>query len=209
MRPPGAAVFAGGGLEARELAREELPALQAFFDANPRYFVTVTGAPAPADAAVTTFEARPPPHLAFTRHPCLGLFGADGAGLQGVVFVACDFCLPGVWHLSLFMVDERHHGRGVAAAVHASFEAWARAGGAHAVRLSVVLGNERAERFWQRLGYVELRRRERVDTGGRLNTVRVMLKPLLAAGAAAGEVTQAIEAYLQRVPRDQPGSTLA
>ena len=48
----------------------------------------------------------------------------------------------------------------------------------------------------------EVRVRENIDTGGRLNTLRVMVKPLAAAG------TSDLACYLASVPRDQPGSTL-
>lgn len=195
------ALFTGGGLVARELLRREIPALQAFFDANPEYNLVVNGRPPPPDAAAVDFDERPPPHLSFTSHPVLGLFErpAEASSLAGVVIVATDLCLAGVWHLGLFIVATRLHGRGVAQGVYDAYEGWARAGGARWLRLSVAVGNLRAERFWQRQGYVELRRREGIDTGGRINTMRVMLKPLAAEG---------IEAYLDAVPRDRPGSTL-
>jgi hypothetical protein len=61
-----------------------------------------------------------------------------------------------------------------------------------------VVGNARAERFWERLGYAETRRREGVRAGRRVNSVRILLKPL------GGET---LPAYLGRVPRDRPGST--
>jgi hypothetical protein len=41
--------------------------------------------------------------------------------------------------------------------------------------------------------------RQNVDTGGRFNTVRVMVKPIAGVG---------IDSYLEAVPRDQPGSPL-
>jgi hypothetical protein len=46
------------------------------------------------------------------------------------------------------------------------------------------------------MGYVEVRRREAVDTGGRLNDLRVMVKPL-AVGATLMD-------YLEKVARDRP-----
>ena len=58
--------------------------------------------------------------------------------------------------------------------------------------------NTRAADFWQRLGYQRLRVREGVDTGGRVNTLWTMLQPLDGG----------LDEYLERVPRDRPGSTL-
>ena len=62
------------------------------------------------------------------------------------------------------------------------------------MRLGVVQGNARAERFWASLGYVAVRQRQGVQMGQRLVTVRNMVKPL-----AGGR----IEEYFALVPRDQ------
>ncbi len=64
------------------------------------------------------------------------------------------------------------------------------------MRLGAVVGNARAEAFWLRMGYVEVKRRAAVDTGGRLNDLRVMVKPL-AVGVTLAD-------YLDKVARDRP-----
>jgi bisphosphoglycerate-dependent phosphoglycerate mutase len=69
--------------------------------------------------------------------------------------------------------------------------------GARWLRLGVVEGNTRAERFWQTLGYSEVRRRSGVMMGSRNNTVRALVKPL--AGSSLAD-------YLLRVPRDDVGA---
>ncbi|GAB4122371.1 MAG: hypothetical protein Fur0014_21650 [Rubrivivax sp.] len=81
----------------------------------------------------------------------------------------------------------------------AALERLAREGGAAWMRLGVVAGNARAERFWARHGDVPTRVREGVDTNGRVNTVRVMVKP--QAGGA-------IDDHLAPAPRDRAGSPL-
>ena len=63
------------------------------------------------------------------------------------------------------------------------------------MRLGVVAGNGRAERFWEKCGFVEVRRREELMMGAKINTVRVMVKPL--AGGALPD-------YLAAVKRDNP-----
>lgn len=196
-----AAVFAAAGLQARELRADEMPALQAFFDANPAYFITVNGRPAPPDAAQADFDERPPPHLPWTRRWFLGLFDEAGR-IAGVVDVVSDLCAAGVWHLALFLLATERHGRGDAQACYAALEAWVSGQGAGWLRLGVVAGNGRAERFWARQGFRETRVREGIDTGGRINTLRVLVKPLAAAESAD------LETYLTRVPRDRPGSPL-
>ena len=71
-----------------------------------------------------------------------------------------------------------------------------RTGGARWSRLGVAEGNARAERFWEKTGYVELRKREGVELGRRSHTIRVMVKAL--DGGAREE-------YLALVERDRPG----
>jgi GNAT superfamily N-acetyltransferase len=200
--PPGPAVqFQAGGLAARELAAQEVPLLQALFDANPLYFQAVNGRPPHPDEAQEEFDELPPPHLPYTRRWFLGLFDAqaDSDALQGVAVVVQDLCAPGVWHVALYLLASALHGGGAASAVYRAMEAWMRDGGARWLRLGVVAGNARAERFWQARGFVEIRRRKGVDTGGRVNDVRVLTKPL--AGGTLGE-------YLLLVPRDRPDSAL-
>jgi hypothetical protein len=65
------------------------------------------------------------------------------------------------------------------------------------VRLGFVEGNRRAERFWENMGYVDVRRRLNVAMGDNVNDLRVMAKPL---------AQDPLSAYLTRVPRDQPES---
>jgi hypothetical protein len=55
----------------------------------------------------------------------------------------------------------------------------------------------RAERFWEKTGYVEVRKRRDYPVGERLATLRMMVK-LPADGS--------LDEYLARVPRDRPES---
>jgi GNAT superfamily N-acetyltransferase len=184
----------------RDLAPEEVPLLQALLDANPEYFQTINGRNAHADEAQLEFDERPPPYLSYTQHFCIGLFEhGNEAALVGVAIVSADLAAAGVWHIGLFLVASRLHGKGQAGQLYQGLEAWIRRSGAVWLRLGVVQGNLKAERFWARQGYHYLRERRDVDTGGRLNHISVLLKPLGEAG---------IDEYLARVPRDQPGSEL-
>jgi hypothetical protein len=88
--------------------------------------------------------------------------------------------------LGRMSLDKRFHG---------ALEAWARAAGAQWIRLGVVDGNTRGERFWRRQGYVETRLRPGMTMGSKVNTVRVLFKPL-AGGTRAD--------YLALVVRDRP-----
>lgn len=191
-------MFSAAGLTARALQREDLPALQAFFEANPAYFLQITGRPPRPDEAEQEFDDRPPAHLPHTGFYMLGL--EDPAGtLQAMTVLLSDFVQPAVWHIGLFIVATARHGRGDAAALCHALEQWMAGQGAAWSRLSVLDINPRAQRFWTAMGYQAVRQREGVAVGERLLRAHVMVKPL-----AGGTVAQ----YLERVARDRPDATL-
>ena len=173
-----------------------LPFLQAFFDANPEYFLQVYGEPALLDEARQEFEDRPPAGIPYESLWLIGFFDLDGQ-LDAVASVTGGFFHPSVWHLGLFIVATRRHGDGLAATFYSTLEGWIREQGAQWLRLGVVIGNQRGERFWRRQGFHELRQRGPVDMRGRAQTLSVMMKPL-AGGADAD--------YLALVQRDHPDS---
>jgi GNAT superfamily N-acetyltransferase len=194
-------LFSGGGLHARELRAHEVPLLQDFFEANPEYFRAVNGRdPRPGDAQLE-FDELPPPHLAFGRRWIAGLFDERGQ-LAGLAIVLSDFVVARVWHLALFIVATHRHGSGTGSAVYRALEDWLRGQQAQWLRLGVVQGNARAERFWQRHGFVEARQRPATDASGRSNTIRVLVKPLFTRPQPS------LADYLAAMPRDEPGSML-
>ena len=67
--------------------------------------------------------------------------------------------------------------------------------GAQWLRLTVVVGNTRAERFWPRLGYVQVRTREGITMGRQVNKVSIQVK---------GVASVSIEDYVALVERDRP-----
>ena len=189
---PAELVFATPRLQVRELGREDLPALQALFDANPGYFLIVDGQPAAPDEAWREFDELPP--LPYARRWFAGTFDEAGE-LQGLLILLSDLCAPGVWHCALFFLADSWHGSGAAAELHDAWEAFARAQGARWLRLGVVAGHARAERFWARCGYRLVRERDMTNAQGEARVVRVLVKPLT-------EATQ--DDYLALVPRDVP-----
>ena len=179
-----------------ELEAEDIPALQCFFDSNPDYFLLVGGEPPGPDLAAEEFHQLPPAELKYNRTYYLAFIPHEGhAPWRAIAQLTSDLMAEGVFHIGLFIVATARHGQGDASALLASIERWALAQGARWLRLGVVVGNARAERFWAAQGFVELRQRHGVATGPRLNSIRVMLKPL------AGK-TQAD--YLALVERDRP-----
>ena len=187
-------LFNTGSFGAVELHAQDIPALQEFFEANPEYFIAVNGQPPRRDEAHEEFHDAVPAGMPYTRKWLIGF--VDGSGsLIGMASVVSDLLAARVWHIGLFVIATTLHGSGRAMAIHDRLEAWMRDQGARWIRLGVVEGNARAERFWEKAGYREVRKRVGVEMGARINTLRVMAKPL--AGATLDE-------YLARVARDRP-----
>lgn len=187
-------IFGSGAARAVELRVEDVPALQEFFDANPEYFVLVTGEPPRHDEGHEEFHDEVPPGMSFTRKWMIG-FVSESGDLIAISSVVSDLLAKHVWHIGLFVVATQLHGSGAANAMYAQLESWMRDHGAQWLRLGVVEGNARAERFWEKAGYREVRKRSGVEMGARTNVIRVMAKSL--AGGT-------LEEYLVRVARDRP-----
>jgi len=176
------------------LGAAEVPLLQRFFDANAAYFVAVHGEPALPNEAHDEVHDPVPAGFSHREKLVIGYQQPDGA-LAAMATVVVDLLAEHVWHIGLFIVATERHGNGDARCLHDGLERWAKDHGAQWLRLGVVQGNERAERFWVSCGYAQVREREGLVMGQRTNTVRVMLKPL--AGGAIGD-------YLALVARDRP-----
>jgi len=186
-------LFEAGAWRGVEMAPEEAHELQRFYEANPEYNQAVCGEPPPPDAAHETFASRPPADWPFGRKWVLGLRTDDDA-LDGMADLLSNLFIDGVWHLGLFIVATRLHGRGAADVMYEGLESWTLERGAEWMRLGVVVGNAPAERFWARHGYVEVRRRSGLHMGQRVNDIRVMVKPL---------TDLPLDEYLARVARDR------
>jgi len=187
------------GLRAVELGVGDEPLLQRFFDVNPFYFFAVNGEPALPDDAADEIHGELPPGIPFTRKRVIAF--VDGHGeVVALVNVISDLLATGVWHIGTFIVATVRHGSGDAHALYRNLEGWCGANGARWMRLHVVQGHERAERFWSRMGYMQTSQRLGVTMGKRTNTLRVMIKPL---------ADNTIEQHLTRVARDRPDDPAA
>jgi GNAT superfamily N-acetyltransferase len=190
-------LFVVGAWRCCRLTLADAPLLQRFFEDNPAYSLMVEGTPPPGHAAQETFDGRPPAAWPYGDKWVLGFAEDDGDALIGMADMLSDLFVDGVWHIGLFIVATALHGQGVARVLYEGLEAWMIERGAVYARLGVVTGNTRAEQFWQRSGYHEVRRREGIPMGVRVNDVRVMVKPL-----AEGSIGD----YLAQVARDRVDS---
>ena len=181
------------GLTVVELGLEHEALLQRFYDANPYYFVNITGVPAPPEEAREEILGELPADVPYTKKWVLGLLDAHGE-LAAQWNIASDLLASEVWHVGLFLLATPRHGSGEARAIYEAGERWMARHGARWLRLNVVKGNVHAERFWRGRGYRYLRERDGIVMGPRTNTVMTFVKPL----------TGTLDEYLERVPRDRP-----
>jgi len=181
----------------RTLGASDAAELQRFFDANPAYFEGVNGEPARADEAEHELADVPPAGMAYREMVLLGFMDEGDAALVGMATVVVDLIAEHVGHIGLFIVATALHGSGAAHSLYRRLERWLVERGAHWIRLGVVAGNTRAERFWERSGYVQVRERGPVPMGRKTNLLRVMVKPVGA---------RSLDDYLEKVERDRPGA---
>jgi GNAT superfamily N-acetyltransferase len=192
---PPSTLFMADSLSAYELGEDDIPALQRFFDENPAYFFAVKGQPPGPDEARLEFDDLPPPGMSFKKKWLLRFEDASSP-MIGMASVWSDFLAEGVWHIGLFIVETSLHGTGKARALYRHLESWMLGNGARWIRLGVVEGYARAENFWRKAGYTEVRQRIGIEMGKRRNTIRVLVKPLVEAS---------LSGYLELVVRDRPG----
>lgn len=183
--------------EARTIGPANVPALQAFFEANPEYSLTVCGEPPGAQEAQTEFDDAPPAGMRFNGRRMIGFHDRSGA-MVGMAHVLTDFLADGVGHIGLFIVASALHGHGVGGELYRGLEGWMRDSGMRWIRLGAVVGNIKAERFWTGRGYQETRQRHGIVMGRRTNDLHVYVKPLNADATIAH--------YLTCVERDRPES---
>ncbi len=183
------------GLRTIEVTPGDEAMLQRFFDANPDYFLAVQGEPAEPGEAHDEIHGALPQGWSFSKKWLIGYIDTQN-NLVAFAGIVSDLLAPSVWHIGLFMIASSRHGSGDAQLLYRGLENWTRERGAQWMRLGVVQGNGRAERFWEALGYCPTRTRDGVVMGKRVNTIRVMVKP--PAGGT-------LEQYLSLVERDRPG----
>jgi GNAT superfamily N-acetyltransferase len=188
--------FASGRFRASPLVASDVPALQAFFEENPEYFLAVNGVPPRPCEAQEEFDDLPPADISFNEKWLIGFTDPTGK-LVGFAGVLSDILAARVWHVGIFIVASSLHGTGAALTLFDTLERWMKANGAAWIRLGVVEGNLKAERFWHKTGYREVRKRLGIKMGSRTNDVRVLVKPL---------GTGSIADYLSLVKRDNPDS---
>ena len=175
--------------------RSSVGEVQAFYEANPEYWRITHGHPPPPGEAAEGFDFRPPAEMPYRDWQIWLVRDRESRRMIGELSVAIDLLAPGVFHLGFFIIESARQGSGLAGEVHAAYEAWAVAQGARWLRLGVVAANKRAEAFWRRQGYIEVKRREDYTLGALTHQLIVMVKPV---------PPNTLADFLLAVPRDRP-----
>jgi GNAT superfamily N-acetyltransferase len=187
------------GLSVVDLVSQGESNLQVFFEANPLYFLAVHGEPAQSGEAHEEIYGALPADLPYTHKYVFGYQDSSGQ-LAAMANVISDLLAHGIWHIGTFILATARHRTGDAQVLYGSLEHWARQAGACWMRLGVVRGHARAEVFWERQGYLQVAERTGITMGRKLNSIRVMAKPLLG---------QSLSEYYAIAARDRPESTIA
>ena len=177
-----------------ELTADQAPLLQRFFDKNPAYFLATSGEPAGPGEGLEEITSALPSGWSFTKKWVIGYVDHEEE-LVAMANVITDLLAVSVFHVGTFIVATERHGNGDARALYGGLEGWALRKGASWMRLGVVQGNERAERFWKSRGYLPVRARPGIQMGARVVTVQNMVKPPRG---------QNLESYFSLVARDRP-----
>jgi GNAT superfamily N-acetyltransferase len=195
------------GYRAIAATRDDIPALQAFLEANSAYTRLAEGREVAPDDGTLQFHDAPPPDIPFADR-WFFLIRDDGTGdVAAVIEVVKDLLAPGVWHIGLFLVAEALHGHGLAHRLHTALEQWSASKGACWLRLGVIAHNTRAVRFWQRVGYGFVCARQAAATGGSVNETWCLVKPLGTATVTDYLTVQRRDA-LQSPPPGWPRDSL-
>ncbi len=169
-------LFSCGDETALEITPEDMPALQALLERAADYYHLVENRPPGPDAALTLVNDGPP-GWGRENKILIGIFGNDGtlaAVLEGMRHYPRDF----IYWIGLLLVDPARRGQGLGERIMTEFEGWARSQGARQIRLGVVDVNEKAMRFWRRIGFEPVDKKGTLYLGQQEHVVYRMKKKL-------------------------------
>jgi len=176
------------GYRVSRLEPVDIDAVQSLLIRCEDYFQLISGAlPTPDEARQTWVDV--PPGKTTADKFLFGLW-ADNT-LIGLLDAIRDYPQSGIWFVGLLLIDPAWRGHGLGDSWYRAFEDWAARSGASCIMLGVVEQNEKAFRFWQRLGFEVVEKRSPTRFGQKEQTVVVMrgeahMEPIQMASADIG-----------------------
>ena len=158
------------------LAPEDESQVHALLERCADYIELVSGLP-PSPATTHDLYMALPEGKGYEDKFLIGLFTPDNE-LIGVLDAIRDHPQQKEWYLGLLLLEPEQRGQGLGEQVYHAFEHWVAQQDAQAIRLTVAEQNERAYRFWQRLGFVEIERRPPQMFGAKESVFIVMRRSI-------------------------------
>ncbi len=144
-------LFSTGSDTAFSLMPEDMPALQALLERSSDYFYLVEGGPPKPDDAFILAKDCPPGWTVDDKF-LIGINDPEN-NLVAVIEGTRGYPREGIFWIGLMLVDPSRRSQGLGERIYRGFEGWARLQGVKQIRLGVVACNEKALRFWKRIGF--------------------------------------------------------
>lgn len=154
------------------LLHEDINTIQTLYEKCLDYMLLVDGHPAGKNAAEEEFQTMPPGRSADDKF-MLGIVDPLNE-LIGVLDVVRGYPDEGTWWIGLLLLVPAIRSQGIGKKVLEGFTEYVKASGGKAIMLGVVEENERAYRFWSKMGFAFIRETEPTKFGNKTQTVRIM-----------------------------------
>ena len=168
--------FALEGFTVRRLSPADHAELQALYERCSDYHELEDGGPTRPTAGAETLAAGPPGTDPADKF-ALGVYGDDGA-MVGFLDVIRGYPAEGDWWIGLLMLAPEARSGGLGGRICEEAARSVAEEGGRALHLAVLEQNPRAERFWRRHGFDEVRRKPFTAATGKESTVIVMRRDL-------------------------------
>jgi GNAT superfamily N-acetyltransferase len=154
--------------------------LQDLFERCTDFHELSEGGPTRSTAGAEELVARPAGKELADKFS-FGIYAPAG-GLVGFLDLMRDYPAESEWWIGLLMLDPAVRGGGLGGRIYRAAAEWVSAQGGAMIRIGVLEQNPDAMRFWQRQGFLELRREPHVSDTGHRSRLVVMSHPCRAAG---------------------------
>lgn len=151
MSPTAEILFSTGDGTAAWINPDDLTDLQALIERSADFIELVEGTP-PSPHGAEELAAESPPGWGLDKKILIGVYDPEGQ-MVAVIEGIRDYPEAGVYWIGLMLIDPDHRNQGLGERMLRGFEDWARGQGAHQIGLGVVESNQKAYRFWQRVGF--------------------------------------------------------
>jgi len=163
----------------RSLSLEDSGAIQELYDKCLDYMLLVDGHPAGPDAGEIEFQDAPPGKSIDDKF-MFGIINQQN-DLVGLLDTLRDYPDEVTWWIGLLLLVPEVRSQGIGQKVVQGFTEYVRARRGQAIMLGVVEENERAYKFWDRLGFEWIRTTEPRPFGVKTHRVNILRRKLIGA----------------------------